>query len=181
VGAAAREALDTHPLAPTPTAAPARPANDLCTAATLISSVSYATSIVTSAATIDVSDPTPRCGNGSRNKSVWYRFTAPTSGTVKANTFGSKYDTILSTYTGLCGSLASLSGGCNDNASGTQSQVAFAASAGRTYHFMVSASTNVGGGLALNLTFQAAAPPVPTPTRVAASTLPTPTPALPSR
>ena len=67
-------------------------------------------------------------GNHSVAKSVWYVFTASTASTITADTLGSSYDTILSVYTGACAALASVPGGCNDDAPLVlQSRVSFAA------------------------------------------------------
>jgi len=85
---------------------------------------------------------------------VWYRFRAPTAGTITADTFGSSYDTILSAYTGFCGAMTEVSGACSDNANATtQSQISFTATSGQTYSFMVSAPNFDGGTLVFHLTF----------------------------
>jgi hypothetical protein len=103
-------------------------------------------------ATTDATDPTPSCGNHSRAKSVWYRFTAPSNGTVTVSTIGSNYDTILSVYTGACGTLSDTA--CNDDAPMTsQSQITFAVTGGTTYSFLVTAYTGNGGSLVFSLTF----------------------------
>jgi len=135
-----------------PTATPTSVPNDLCGNATVITSVPYTTTMGTTGATSDSTEPLPPCGNRSRNKSVWSRFTAPSSGALTANTFGSNYDTILSVYTGTCGAFSPAPDGCNDDAGGGhQSQVSFTARAGVTYWFMVSAYSNDGGTLVFNL------------------------------
>lgn len=123
--------------------------NDNCSDATSISNTPYTNSINTTTATTEAGDPTPTCGSGMKNKSVWYRFTAPANGTVTADTFGSNYDTVLSAYTGSCGTFTEVA--CNDDATGTQSQVSFDITAGTTYYFVVSAFSNDGGSLVFNL------------------------------
>ena len=139
---------------PTPTVGGA-PLNDACGGATIIPSVPYTNNENTILASMDGADPMPSCGNGSQQKTVWYRFTAPSSGTLVADTLGSNYDTILSVYTGACGNFTPVSNGCNDDAPGSsQSQVSFAAAGGTTYFFMVSAYTGNGGNLVFHLTFQ---------------------------
>ena len=53
---------------------------------------------------------------------VWFRFTAPSSGMITVDTFGSDYDTVLAAYP--MGSNTQLA--CNDNAGGVlQSQISF--------------------------------------------------------
>ncbi len=112
---------------------------------------------VTTPATTEAGDPTPSCGKGARSKSVWYQFTAPSDGTISADTFGSSYDTVLSVFSGSCGTLTGTEVACNDDTGGSQSQVSFAAAAGATYHFMVSAFKDDGGTLVFNVTFAAQA------------------------
>jgi hypothetical protein len=124
--------------------------NDACANATLVSGSPYSSTADTTAASTEPGDPTPSCGDGHREKSVWYSFTAPSSGTITADTFGSSYDTILSVYTGSCGAFTAV--GCNDDFGRPQSQVSFQATAGATYFFMVTAYFNDGGNLVFNLT-----------------------------
>jgi len=70
---------------------------------------------------------------------VWYRFTAPSSGTVFADLCGSTYDTYLTAFSG-----ASCPGSCtgivaqNNNSCNLQSAITFPAVAGQTYQFSVS-------------------------------------------
>jgi hypothetical protein len=164
------------PVPPTVAPTPTRPsgANDACVHATIIGTTPYSDTELTTTATIDGSDPVPACGNGSRGKSVWYRFTAPSAGTVTANTFGSSYDTILAAYVGSCGAFTPVANACNDDTAGQQSRVSFDATAGRTYYFLTTAYSNNGGSLVFQLTFQGAAS---TATPTATATLRPPTPA----
>ncbi len=170
------------PGGPGPSPTPTVPlAADRCGDAVVITATPFTTSLQTAAATVEAIDPGVSCGNGSRSKSVWFRFTAPTNGTVTADTFGSNYDTILAAYTGVCGALTAVPAACNDDTSGTQSQISFTASAGTTYSFVVSAYSNNGGVLDFQLTFQSIAPtaiPTATATRTptaTATTVPTST------
>jgi hypothetical protein len=106
------------------------------------------------AATADPTDPIPACNVNARTHTLWYQYTAPRSGTIVASTSGSGYDTVLSVYTGSCGSLSAVSGKCNDNASWfvRQSQVGLAAVAGRTYYFMISSTASSSGSATFRLT-----------------------------
>ncbi len=102
---------------------PTPPANDGCTNATTIPSQ------------VGLYDPAPRdafyateafCENddscaANTSHSVWYRFVAPSDGTIRATTFGSDYNTVMSVYSrcaftlnGQCIDYNSLA--CNDNA-----------------------------------------------------------------
>src|SRR5262249_11157986 len=66
------------------------PANDRCTAPTVIGSLPFATALSTTAATIGIFDPILNCillgGADQNTHSVWFSFTAPSNGTVTANT-----------------------------------------------------------------------------------------------
>ena len=158
------------PVPPTATPVPTNPTgvtNDACTNATTIASVPYSGTSSTSGASISTGDPVPTCGNGGRGKSVWYRFTAPSNGTLIADTFGSNYDTILATYVGSCGSFSPVPNGCNDDASSAQSRVSLQATAGTSYYFMVTAYSGNGGTLSFHVSWQGSAStatPAPTAT-----------------
>ena len=84
--------------------------------------------------------------------SVWWKWTAPTSGWYEVNTFGSEINTVLAVYTG-----STLDGlepvESNDDAGNgvTQSQVGFAAEAGVTYRIAVDGVGGDIGEVYLNL------------------------------
>jgi hypothetical protein len=93
----------------------------------------------TSGATVEATDPNPSCVTGSRFNTVWYKFTAPSNGTINADTHGSNYDTILVAGTAPTGAASFAEVACNDDTSGTDltSQISFAAASGTQYFFMV--------------------------------------------
>lgn len=126
----------------------APPANDDFDNATVISELTYQTSINTLTATTAADDPS--CfGNGA---SVWYAFTPAEDMRIEADTYYSYYDTTLSVYTGERGSLTQIA--CNDDVAGSYyySAVAFDATAGETYYFMVAAyGSGTGGSAYLNV------------------------------
>lgn len=63
--------------------------------------------------------PAPVCG-GTPNNDVWFRFTTPTSGAVRIYTeAGGLVDASMQLYTGTCGSLSLVAGGC-DNDGGSE-------------------------------------------------------------
>src|SRR5207253_1577423 len=79
----------------------------------------------------------PIAGNGGGAR-VWYRWTAPASGSASVDTHGSSFDTLLGVFTGS--SLSSLSSvGQSDDTTGSDktSVVAFQATAGTTYQIAV--------------------------------------------
>jgi hypothetical protein len=107
------------------------PANDDFDQATPIDSLPFSDSLDASAATRAADDP--ECAEP--GASVWYSFTPGSNMLVEANTFGSDYDTTLSTWTGERGDLQRVA--CNDDqGEGLQSQILFVARAGVTYHLM---------------------------------------------
>lgn len=86
---------------------------------------------------------------GQQSKSVWWTYTAPSAGLVTVDTFGSGFDTVLAVYTGnTVGGLSLV--GSNDDTSGNQSRVAFAAAAGQQYRIAVDGYGAASGPIALN-------------------------------
>ncbi len=83
--------------------------------------------------------------------SAWWKWTAPYSGTVTLDAFGSNFDTALGVYTGsTVGNLVSVAG--NDDASGSyQSQAIFPVTAGTTYSFAVDGWGSAAGNISLTL------------------------------
>jgi hypothetical protein len=110
-------------------------ANDLCSQATNVTRLPFTEMLDTRAATTSPDDPPQSCssaGAAKNSNSVWYRFTPSQNGTVTVSTVGSNYDTILTVYTGACGSLREAA--CNDDfGSGVESQITFDVTAGTTY------------------------------------------------
>jgi len=136
--------------------------SDSCSSAIIATGTTFTDTQATTSATADVSDPTPGCGNGSRSASVWYKYTAPSTGTLMVDTVGSSYDTILSAWTGSCGALTAVAGACNDDYGGyATSRISFAANSGTTYYFLVTSYDGTGGSLTLNLTLQSTQPSLP--------------------
>lgn len=129
------------------------PPHDECAAARVVSTFPYSDLTTSYAASSAPGDPPPSCGNQSTGKNVWYRFTSPASGVITVDTFGSAYDTILSAYTGSCGTLSEIPGGCNDDFQppDRSSRLQFEAVAGTTYYFQVSAYSGDGGPLSFHL------------------------------
>lgn len=128
--------------------AQAQPANDNFAAAIVLSGNSISTSGSNVGATREVGEPL-HDGNSS-TATVWWRWTATSSGDVIIDTFGSDYDTILAVYTGSSvGALTKV--GSNDDAGGRQSVVGFVGSAGQTYQIAVAGFNSATGSITLNL------------------------------
>lgn len=91
------------------------------------------------------------CGAGG-GKTVWWRWTAPTSQFTTITTVGSDFDTVLSVYTGTAvNALTEI--GCNDDVPGGvySSEVTFSAVAGTTYRIAVDGYSGAEGNIVLNL------------------------------
>jgi photosystem II stability/assembly factor-like uncharacterized protein len=136
------------------------PPNDNFANAIIVTGTSFTDMENSEGATIEATDPAPPCvagqgavANGTA-KSIWYKFTAPSAGTVEADTIGSAYDTILSAWTGGPGAFTSVA--CNDDISPgiiLTSRVTFSAVGGTTYFFMISAFDGSGGATTFHMSF----------------------------
>jgi hypothetical protein len=90
-------------------------------------------------ATDSATDPIPSCAPFAGT--VWFRFTAPSSGSITIDTLGttsvsSSVDTVLAVYTGTEGNLTQVA--CNDDIPGSLlSRVTYSAQQGTTYHIVV--------------------------------------------
>ena len=68
--------------------------------------------------TAGLADPAPACApgaatQGGKARSAWFKFVAPATGIVVANTRYSTYPTIVSAWTGTTGSFVAVAAGCN--------------------------------------------------------------------
>ena len=122
------------------------PANDSFAAARAITGASGSVSGTSVMATKETGEPNHAGTPGGR--SVWYRWTAPASGRVAFDTFGSEFATTLAVYRGT--SVSALTPvAANDDAAGTNwSQLAFDTVAGTSYAIAVDgdSGTWVGRG-----------------------------------
>jgi subtilisin family serine protease len=72
----------------------------------------------------------------SAQNSLWWKWTAPSSGSATISTSGSSFDTVLAAYSGAdVNDLTEIAS--NDDFSGFLSEITFATLAGRTYYFAV--------------------------------------------
>ncbi|HZQ82477.1 MAG TPA: VCBS repeat-containing protein [Gaiellaceae bacterium] len=115
--------------------APSAPANDAFANAQVLSGSRGSTTGSNVGATKQAGEPSIAGNRG--GASVWYRWQAPSSGSVSVDTFGSSFDTLLGVYTGS--SVSSLKAvATNDDANGgVQSRVTFTAKSGTTYMIAV--------------------------------------------
>jgi alpha-tubulin suppressor-like RCC1 family protein len=122
-------------------------ANDLCSGAIVISNGSY-TNVQSTVQATSFGDPVPDCVDGFGH-GVWYQFTAPVTGQLIVDTFGSDFDTGLAIYTGSCDALAEVA--CNDDTGGVTSQVTIPTTAGTTYLIIAGGYGSDAGNLVLHL------------------------------
>jgi hypothetical protein len=130
------------------------PVNDACSSPRAIAALPFLDDSDTRSATSSSDDPLS-CSGAVDAASVWYSFTATSDTVLGVDTSTSDYDTVLSVYTGVCGSLSRVA--CNDDfgssiSSSNRSMLTFAATAGTTYLIQVSGKGS-GGNLRLRLGF----------------------------
>jgi len=121
---------------------------DNCQSPRVIASLPYFETLDTRAATSSSDDPVS-CTGGMDANTVWYTITAPTNTVCGIETSSSDYDTVLSVFTGACGSLARVA--CSDDFGnppevGNRSVLTFSATGGVTY-LIVASGKGSGGSL----------------------------------
>ncbi|GEM_PF-1255405 len=139
----------------------AAPVNDMFTNATAISGVSGADSGTSIDATSEPGEPAHYASQGPYH-SVWWKWTAPSSGTFTITTMGSPFDTIMATYTGATlATLVQLAQNDDDpqNATVTSSNSVNDVVPGTQYYIAVDGYGGASGALALNWYLTAPAPP----------------------
>lgn len=136
------------------------PDNDLFVNAFNVISLPFSTTLDTTGATTEPGEILDLCAP--TGNTVWYKFTPLTNMTIKADTFGSDFDTVLAAYTGTAlDNLVEIA--CNDDdpdCGCLQSKVTFEGIAGTTYYFQAGSYDGGGGG---NMIFNLYDPPAPPP------------------
>lgn len=118
------------------------PANDNFASATAITGDTG----TVSGTAINATTQPHELGNGT-GQSIWFKWTAPSSGTAIFDTEGSDFETVLSAYTGPSLANLALIGTSSDNPltfSG-RGRLVFAATAGTTYQIQVDGNPQFGG------------------------------------
>jgi hypothetical protein len=106
----------------------------------------------------------PSHAGNAGGRSVWWRWTAPGTGSAAITTTGSLFDTLLAVYTGnSVNALTQIA--ANNDAQSTAvrtSAVTFSTTAGTTYHIAVDGVAGDAGPITLNIAFASAstAPPI---------------------
>jgi len=133
------------------------PANDNFANAEAVTGISGQKTGTNAGATKEAGEPNHAGSAGGR--SVWWRWTAPASGSTTVNTFGSAFDTLLAVYTGTQVNSLTLVAANDDSGGLLQSSVTFSASAGTTYNVAVDGFEGGSGNTVLNWVLS---PPAPT-------------------
>ncbi|MEO8612450.1 MAG: S8 family serine peptidase [Chloroflexota bacterium] len=124
--------------------------NDDFSGAVVISSLPYTKIQDTSTSTDSPDDPGSICNYGyPLPNTVWFRYTAPASETIRFETTNSDYDTMLSVWTGTQGHLTEVD--CSDDQDifgfDVTSLVEVPVSAGVTYYIMIGSASGPSGNL----------------------------------
>ena len=145
---------------PAPEPAPAPPGNDGFSNAVTLSSLG-GTSGSTVGATREAGEPDHGWG---ASRSVWYRWTAPSDGSLVLDTQGSGYDTVLAAYSGQSvGSLVRKANNDDNGSGGLWSRVTLGVSGGVTYSIAIDGYSGAVGSTLLKGSFTPTAPPLPPP------------------
>lgn len=122
------------------------PAGDDFDSPAVIGALPFETTVDTAEATTAADDPwTCQSYYG---KSVWFQYTAPADGIVRATVNAPGYWPFFTAYTGKRGDLTEVPGVCSF---GSNSPETFPVKAGETYHILVAANYNDGGATTVRL------------------------------
>jgi alpha-tubulin suppressor-like RCC1 family protein len=128
------------------------PGNDSFAARTALSGTSITVNGTNVAATAESGEPAH--ADQTASKSVWWSWTAPQSGRVNLDTFGSAFDTVLAVYTGTSlGSLKAIAFNDESSAEDT-SEVSFVVVGGVSYAIAVDGYDGASGAVTLHLDFK---------------------------
>jgi len=162
--AADQSTIDYFGYTTTPTAAPP---NDNFVNAQIVTGNSGTVTGTNAFATKETGEPDHSPDGEPSGKSIWYRWTAPNSGTVTMTTVGSNYDTLLAIYggTSVCALGAPIAANDDENNPGgiLTSRVQFSAVGGTTYQITVDGYGGDQGDVTLNWSLPVGPSPSPSP------------------
>ncbi len=128
--------------------AAARPANDSFSNRIALAGTSGSYAGSTTLASTEISEPSHAGVSG--GSSVWWTWTAPASGQLNLNSYGSNFDTLLAVYTGnAIGSLSGTAANDNDGTAGGTSGLVWQVHSGTVYSFVVDGVAGETGSVAL--------------------------------
>lgn len=151
--------IDASPGVPVPPMSTATaPSNDAFTSSRAMTGASGSVATTTAGATRETGEPVHFSSTG--RASVWFTWTAPSSGTVRMNTLGSGFDTMLAAYSGSALDSLTLLAANDDSGGGLTSAISFAVTTGATYRIAIDGWGGQWGAATLTwaLTVPAAAP-----------------------
>lgn len=133
------------------------PANDHFANATLISNASTPVTVTgtNNGATVQTGEPDHGAsGPGGPWASVWWKWTAPSAGTLRVSTSGSSFDTVLAVYTGTAVN-ALTTRASNDDVGGGNltSEVSLTVTAGTQYSIAVDGFNEASGSITVQASF----------------------------
>ena len=131
------------------------PANDTIAGATVVPALPYTDETET---TETVAAPEETSSDCAISHTVWYRFTSSTEGFLRADTFGSDFDTVIVAYAVTGTELTEV--GCDDDEGPdeTSSQLTFPVTSGTTYLIQVGGAPSAPTG-SLTFRLQESGPP----------------------
>jgi hypothetical protein len=125
------------------------PVNDAFAAATVLTGTTFAINGSNIGATVQTGEPRHAGVRG--GKSVWWSWTAPSTGTFTLATTGSSFDTTLAIYTGSVVNKLAEIGSNNDQSSTLRtSKVIISVVAGTTYRIAVDGNSAAAGAITLS-------------------------------
>ncbi|HVG31484.1 MAG TPA: NF038122 family metalloprotease [Pyrinomonadaceae bacterium] len=148
--------METNTPPPPPPPPPGAPANDNFVNAQVITGCTGTVNGTNIGATKEGGEPSHSPDNDPGGASVWYRWQAPSTGSVTITTAGSDYDTVLAVYSGTSVGGLSLITRNDDVTLGTfrTSSVTFNATANTVYRIAVDGWNADTGNITLNWTAQ---------------------------
>ncbi len=133
--------------------AAAKPANDLFTNRFSITGSSGSTSGTNLLATKEIGEPN-HAGNAGGN-SIWWKWTAPSTGQVSLDTKGSGFNTLLAVYTGV--NVSALTPIASNSSTLGSSSLLFEARTGTEYEIAVDGANGLAGNALINWILNTAA------------------------
>jgi hypothetical protein len=125
----------------------AQPVNDNFASASPLAGATASATGSNVGATAEAGEPSHL---GQTSHSVWWQWTAPSSGNVVIDTVGSNFDTVLAVYTGSAvNALTPIAS--NDDTIGLTSRVAFPATSGTVYRIAIDGFGSDTGSISLQL------------------------------
>jgi len=127
----------------------AQPANDMCSAATVVSSLPYNGNGDTVDAAPDVTGTI--CSVAPTDKGVWYTYTPPSDRILQVNVKEASFNTRLATFNGTCAGITCLDS--NDGASyyDKNSALTIQAVAGTEYKLLVTGVYGTSGSFGIDI------------------------------